>query len=79
MTLNVTIADRAQRDRFQADLKRMRAQTKEMAAAGPEPRQRPGHHRAIVRSARANARDLAAAIKEWDAANPRPRAQRRGR
>lgn len=73
MALNVTVKNHAQRQRFADQLERMHQQIDELTKVGPGPRQLPENHAAIIKSARGNARDLAAAIKEWDKANPRKR------
>jgi len=68
--LNVTITDRAMRDRLASDLKRMRDQIAEMKAQPPNPKAgRAIHHAAALRSAKSDARDLSGHIRKWDAAN----------
>jgi len=72
--LNVKIDDLAQRDRLHVQLTKMRAQIIAMKETGPVGRQLPQHHRAILKSARSNARELAQAIKRFDKAHKKTKA-----
>ena len=79
MSLNVKIVDRAARNRLHHDLLRMREQIASLADGKARPNAAPswvGHQTAILKSARGNARDLAAAIKDWDRRNPVKRQRR---
>lgn len=76
MSLNVKITDKAMRDRLADQLVKARAQIAEMAAnLSAQHSPKSPHLKALVRSARSDASDLARFIRDWDKAD-RARAQR---
>lgn len=67
------ITDAAMRNRLAARLRIMRQEAKELAVLPDGPRSMKGTNRAVAKSARVNAKQLAAHIAAWDDANPKPK------